>query len=288
MAGGRTAHCACAGRKSRRFLRGPPEPFPWQHGGRVPAGDQAGDAERLAGYPVVRGPCLPSAAREAQGAAGLAFRVLSLKRRGGDGTGFVSRRPPPPFPSCATRTSLSYCANKCFLRTVVYFSRSLLTPAGDPALTAWVPGRDSGRRGASPPLPRPGFCVARAASRAPVPRRRAPSRPFSASWSQHLRPEVSPFSLCLPSEADPPSSPLDVWVAADRVETRGGGSCRAAALPAGVSLAPSSCRGLRRLPGDGLHLRMRLHRPPPSAGKGGAGPAPPQRWAGRGGGWPVA
>uniref|UniRef100_A0A8B9MG68 Ubiquitin protein ligase E3D n=1 Tax=Accipiter nisus TaxID=211598 RepID=A0A8B9MG68_9AVES len=51
-------------------------------------------------------------------------------------------------------------------------------------------------------------------------------------------------------------SPLDVWVAADRVETRGGGGCRAAALPAGVSLAPSSCRGLRRLPGDGLHLRM--------------------------------
>uniref|UniRef100_A0A8B9MDY8 E3 ubiquitin-protein ligase E3D n=1 Tax=Accipiter nisus TaxID=211598 RepID=A0A8B9MDY8_9AVES len=48
---------------------------------------------------------------------------------------------------------------------------------------------------------------------------------------------------------------------------RGGGGCRAAALPAGVSLAPSSCRGLRRLPGDGLHLRMRLRRPPPSAGK---------------------
>ncbi|XP_074902612.1 E3 ubiquitin-protein ligase E3D isoform X2 [Buteo buteo] len=68
------------------------------------------------------------------------------------------------------------------------------------------------------------------------------------------------------SEADAPSSPLDVCVAADRVETRGGGGgCRAAALPAGVSLAPSSCRGLRRLPGDGLHLRMRLRRPPPSA-----------------------
>ncbi|NXW17075.1 UBE3D ligase, partial [Circaetus pectoralis] len=87
---------------------------------------------------------------------------------------------------------------------------------------------------------------------------------FSASWSQHLRSEVSPF-LCLPSEADAPSSPLDVWVAADRVEARGGGTCQAAALPAGVSLAPSSCRGLRRLPGDGLHLRMRLRRPPPSA-----------------------
>ncbi|NWX42340.1 UBE3D ligase, partial [Steatornis caripensis] len=30
-------------------------------------------------------------------------------------------------------------------------------------------------------------------------------------------------------------------------------------------LAPSSCRGLRRVPGDGLHLRMRLGRPPPTA-----------------------
>uniref|UniRef100_A0A663NFA1 E3 ubiquitin-protein ligase E3D n=1 Tax=Athene cunicularia TaxID=194338 RepID=A0A663NFA1_ATHCN len=49
-----------------------------------------------------------------------------------------------------------------------------------------------------------------------------------------------------------------------------GGSCEAAALPAGVRLAPSSCRGLRRLPGEGLHLRMRLRRPPPPrAGKPG-------------------
>ncbi|XP_010193194.1 PREDICTED: E3 ubiquitin-protein ligase E3D, partial [Mesitornis unicolor] len=36
-------------------------------------------------------------------------------------------------------------------------------------------------------------------------------------------------------------------------------------LPAGVRLAPSSCRGLCRLPGEGLHLRLRLQQPPPSA-----------------------
>ncbi|NXL27234.1 UBE3D ligase, partial [Glaucidium brasilianum] len=70
-------------------------------------------------------------------------------------------------------------------------------------------------------------------------------------------------SLCVPSEADLSSRPVDVSVAADRLEARSGGSCEAAALPAGVRLAPSSCRGLRRLPGEGLHLRMRLRRPPP-------------------------
>ncbi|KAF1526752.1 E3 ubiquitin-protein ligase E3D, partial [Eudyptes sclateri] len=71
--------------------------------------------------------------------------------------------------------------------------------------------------------------------------------------------------LVIRYEADFPSSPVDVSVAADCLETRSGGSCEAAALPAEVRLAPSSCRGLSRLPGDGLHLRMRLRRPPPSA-----------------------
>uniref|UniRef100_A0A8C4TWD5 E3 ubiquitin-protein ligase E3D n=1 Tax=Falco tinnunculus TaxID=100819 RepID=A0A8C4TWD5_FALTI len=56
-------------------------------------------------------------------------------------------------------------------------------------------------------------------------------------------------------------SPVDVSVAADRLEVRSGGSCEAAALPAGVRLAPSSCRGLQRLPGGGLHLRTGLRRP---------------------------
>ncbi|NXK00174.1 UBE3D ligase, partial [Corythaixoides concolor] len=74
--------------------------------------------------------------------------------------------------------------------------------------------------------------------------------------------EVKPL-LCVPSEADLPSSPVDVTVGAGCLEVRSGGSCEAAALPAEVRLSPSSCRGLRRLPGDGLHLRMRLRRPPP-------------------------
>uniref|UniRef100_U3JJ48 E3 ubiquitin-protein ligase E3D n=1 Tax=Ficedula albicollis TaxID=59894 RepID=U3JJ48_FICAL len=41
-----------------------------------------------------------------------------------------------------------------------------------------------------------------------------------------------------------PSAPVEVSVCADSLEVRSGGSCDAAALPAGVRLAPSSCRGL--------------------------------------------
>ncbi|NXC13483.1 UBE3D ligase, partial [Corythaeola cristata] len=80
-----------------------------------------------------------------------------------------------------------------------------------------------------------------------------------------IRRETQSALLVIRYEGDLPSSPVDVTVAADCLEVRSGGSCEAAALPAEVRLAPSSCRGLRRLPGDGLHLRMRLRRPPPSA-----------------------
>ncbi|XP_075563762.1 E3 ubiquitin-protein ligase E3D [Pelecanus crispus] len=72
-------------------------------------------------------------------------------------------------------------------------------------------------------------------------------------------------ALLVIREEDRPSWPVTVSVSADGLEVRSGGSCEAAALPAEVSLAPASCRGLRRLPGDGLHLRMRLRRPPPAA-----------------------
>ncbi|NXX74152.1 UBE3D ligase, partial [Urocolius indicus] len=87
------------------------------------------------------------------------------------------------------------------------------------------------------------------------------------AWRELL---LAPFSqvnplLCVPSQAALPSWPAVVSVAADGVEVRSGGSREAAALPAGVRLAPSSCRGLGCLPGDGLHLRMSLRRPPPAA-----------------------
>ncbi|XP_071597579.1 E3 ubiquitin-protein ligase E3D isoform X2 [Heliangelus exortis] len=73
-------------------------------------------------------------------------------------------------------------------------------------------------------------------------------------------------ALLVIREADRPSSPLDISVAADCLEVRRSrGSCEATALPAGVRLAPASCRALSHLPGDGLHLRLRLCRPPPSA-----------------------
>uniref|UniRef100_A0A8C9LFV7 Ubiquitin-conjugating enzyme E2C-binding protein n=1 Tax=Pavo cristatus TaxID=9049 RepID=A0A8C9LFV7_PAVCR len=64
--------------------------------------------------------------------------------------------------------------------------------------------------------------------------------------------------LCLSSEASLRNLPADISVAPGLLEVRSGAACGAAALPPGVSLAPSSCRGLRRLPGDGLHLRLRL------------------------------
>ncbi|NWQ70412.1 UBE3D ligase, partial [Neopipo cinnamomea] len=65
--------------------------------------------------------------------------------------------------------------------------------------------------------------------------------------------------------AEDPGTPVEVSLSADSLEVRRGGSCAAAALPAGVRLAPPSCRGLRHVPGDGLHLRVRLRRPPPPA-----------------------
>ncbi|XP_065587033.1 E3 ubiquitin-protein ligase E3D isoform X1 [Cyrtonyx montezumae] len=63
-------------------------------------------------------------------------------------------------------------------------------------------------------------------------------------------------------EASLRSLPADVSVAPGRLEVRSGAACMAAALPPGVSVAPSSCRGLRLLPGDGLHLRLRLRATP--------------------------
>ncbi|NXP79616.1 UBE3D ligase, partial [Ramphastos sulfuratus] len=86
----------------------------------------------------------------------------------------------------------------------------------------------------------------------------------SSSSFRHLFPEVNPF-LCVPSARDLPSPSVDVCVSTDRLEVRSGESCEAAALPPGVRLAPFSCRGLRCLPGEGLHLRLRLRRLLPSA-----------------------
>ncbi|NXH74223.1 UBE3D ligase, partial [Hydrobates tethys] len=91
---------------------------------------------------------------------------------------------------------------------------------------------------------------------------------MAAGFLLEIRRGMQSALLVIRYEADLPSRPVDVSVAADCLEVRSGGSCEAAALPAEVRLAPSSCRGLRRLPGEGLHLRMRLRRPPPSADLG--------------------
>ncbi|XP_048790855.1 E3 ubiquitin-protein ligase E3D isoform X2 [Lagopus muta] len=65
-------------------------------------------------------------------------------------------------------------------------------------------------------------------------------------------------ALLVIREASLRNLPADISVAPGRLEVRSSSACGVAALPPGVSLAPSSCRGLRRLHGDGLHLHLRL------------------------------
>lgn len=114
----------------RRFLRGA-RAAQRRHGGSVPDGDQAGDAERAAGYPVVRGRCRPpplGPCGAAGGRGGSGFR-RPLPSAGGPGCVRVST------PACSARHSPGYRANKFFLRTVDCFSRLLLVHRVDP----WAP-----------------------------------------------------------------------------------------------------------------------------------------------------
>nr|XP_009666711.1 PREDICTED: E3 ubiquitin-protein ligase E3D [Struthio camelus australis] len=59
-------------------------------------------------------------------------------------------------------------------------------------------------------------------------------------------------------EANLRSLPVDISITAASLEVRSGEACTAVTLPAEVRVAPSSCRGLRYLPGDGLHLRLQV------------------------------
>ncbi|XP_062428790.1 E3 ubiquitin-protein ligase E3D isoform X1 [Rhea pennata] len=54
------------------------------------------------------------------------------------------------------------------------------------------------------------------------------------------------------------SLPVDISITSASLEVRSREACVAVTLPAEVRVAPSSCRGLRCLPGDGLHLRLQV------------------------------
>ncbi|XP_068793761.1 E3 ubiquitin-protein ligase E3D isoform X4 [Struthio camelus] len=66
-------------------------------------------------------------------------------------------------------------------------------------------------------------------------------------------------ALLVIGEANLRSLPVDISITAASLEVRSGEACTAVTLPAEVRVAPSSCRGLRYLPGDGLHLRLQVH-----------------------------
>ncbi|NWI99317.1 UBE3D ligase, partial [Crypturellus undulatus] len=55
------------------------------------------------------------------------------------------------------------------------------------------------------------------------------------------------------------NSPVDILITPASLEVRRGEACVAVTLPVGISIAPSSCRGLHYLPGEGLHLRLQVH-----------------------------
>ncbi|XP_059886279.1 E3 ubiquitin-protein ligase E3D isoform X4 [Delphinus delphis] len=50
--------------------------------------------------------------------------------------------------------------------------------------------------------------------------------------------------------------PMDVCITPTSLQMKSPGGCTELWLPAGVRLVPSSCRGLRHVAGDGLHLRL--------------------------------
>uniref|UniRef100_A0A8B9QLX2 E3 ubiquitin-protein ligase E3D n=1 Tax=Apteryx owenii TaxID=8824 RepID=A0A8B9QLX2_APTOW len=63
-------------------------------------------------------------------------------------------------------------------------------------------------------------------------------------------------------EANLGSLPVDISITSASLEARSREACAAATLPAEVRVAPSSCRGLQYLPGDGLHLRLQVQAGP--------------------------
>nr|XP_025976855.1 E3 ubiquitin-protein ligase E3D isoform X2 [Dromaius novaehollandiae] len=65
-------------------------------------------------------------------------------------------------------------------------------------------------------------------------------------------------ALLVIREANLGSLPVDISITSTSLEVGSGEACTTVMLPAEVRVAPSSCRGLRCLPGDGLHLRLQV------------------------------
>ncbi|NXA45286.1 UBE3D ligase, partial [Nothocercus julius] len=60
-------------------------------------------------------------------------------------------------------------------------------------------------------------------------------------------------------EANFRNLPVDILIMPASLEVQCGEACVLVMLPDGIRAAPSSCRGLRYLPGEGLHLRLQVH-----------------------------
>ncbi|XP_010215946.1 PREDICTED: E3 ubiquitin-protein ligase E3D [Tinamus guttatus] len=96
------------------------------------------------------------------------------------------------------------------------------------------------------------------AARGPLGPFKAARRGMAAALLLEIRRRTQGALLVI-GEANLRNSPVDILITPTSLEVRCGEACTTVMLPAGIRAAPSSCRGLRYLPGEGLHLRLQVH-----------------------------
>uniref|UniRef100_A0A8D2Q9Q7 Uncharacterized protein n=1 Tax=Varanus komodoensis TaxID=61221 RepID=A0A8D2Q9Q7_VARKO len=70
--------------------------------------------------------------------------------------------------------------------------------------------------------------------------------------------ERTQSGLLIIRQLKPESWPADITVLPSLLELKSGGGSKSIPLPPEVRIVPSSCRGLQYVPGDGLHMRLRV------------------------------